>query len=292
MSDPSSQRVAVVTGASSGIGKETAKALVGKGWHVIGTGRNPDRSAAAEAEIRGSIAGGGKLDFVRGDMALMGDTKRIANEIKALASRIDVLINNAGGVRDQRYVTSEGTEETFTANHLAPFLLTRELLPLLRQTAAAGKPGDVRVIATSSLAYMSTPGMHWDDIQHLQGDFPASGVYCEAKLANVLFSHELDKKVAGTGIAVQSMIPGVVHTNFASHGDENMQGYLKVAEGKTPVEVAETLVWMATAPETGLPGARHFYDMREQPIQPHAADDAASARLWAESEKILAGLGY
>src|SRR3982074_3133043 len=91
------QRVAVVTGASSGIGKETAKALVGMGWHVIGTGRNPERSSAAEAEIRKAIANGGKLDFLRGDMALMADTKRIADGIKALTSRLDVLINNAGG---------------------------------------------------------------------------------------------------------------------------------------------------------------------------------------------------
>ncbi|MEO6715903.1 MAG: SDR family NAD(P)-dependent oxidoreductase, partial [Novosphingobium sp.] len=125
------QKVAVVTGASSGIGKETARALVGKGWHVIGTGRNPERSAAAEADIRTEIANGGKFDMLRGDMALMSETMRIASEIKALTNRLDVLINNAGGVRDQRYVTSEGTEETFTANHLAPFLLTRELLPLL-----------------------------------------------------------------------------------------------------------------------------------------------------------------
>lgn len=285
-------RVAVVTGASSGIGKETAKALVARGWHVIGTGRNPARSAAAEAEIRESVAEGGRFDMLRGDMALMSETMRIAGEIKALTSRIDVLVNNAGGVRDARYVTSEGTEETFTANHLAPFLLTRELLPLLRATAASGKPGDVRVIATSSLAYQSVPGMHWDDLQHLTGDFPASGVYCEVKLANVLFSHELSKRVSGDGIAVQSLIPGVVHTNFASHGDENMQGYLKNAPGKTPTEVAKTLVWMATAPETGLPGARHFYDMQEMAIQPHGADDAAAARLWAESEKLLASLGY
>ena len=230
--------------------------------------------------------------MLRGDMALMSETMRIAGEIKALTGRIDVMINNAGGVRDARYVTSEGTEETFTANHLAPFLLTRELLPSLKATAASAKPGDVRVIATSSLAYQTAKAMNWDDIQHLHGDFPASGVYCEVKLANVLFSHELSKRVSPDGIAVQSLIPGVVHTNFASHGDQNMQGYLKDAPGKAPAEVAETLVWMATAPETGLPGARHFYDMAEMAIQPHAADDAASARLWTESEEILAGLGF
>ena len=286
------QKVAVITGASSGIGKETARAFLQMGWHVIGTGRNPDRSAAAEAEIRAEIANGGKLDFLRGDMALMAETMRNAGEIKALTSRIDVLINNAGGVRDARYVTSEGTEETFTANHLAPFLLTRELLPLLRATAAAGKPGDVRVIATSSRAYMNAASMNWDDLQNLTGSFQAAGVYCQAKLANSLFSHELARRLGPDGIVAHALIPGAVHTNFASHGDETMQSYMKVAEGLTPQEVAKTLVWMATSDETGLPGGRHFYEMKQLEVQPHGADDTAAARLWAASEKLLAGLGY
>ncbi len=286
-------RTIVVTGASSGIGKETAKAFAAMGWHVIGTGRTQQRCNEAEAEIRAAAAPDAKIDFLRGDTALMSEVKRIAGEIKHLTGRIDVLFNNSGGVRDQRYITSEGTEETFTANHLAPFLLTRLLLPVLKATAAESQPGDVRVIGTSSLAYLTAAGgMNWDDIQHLQGDFPASAVYCEAKLANVLFNHELSKRITSDGIAVQSLIPGVVHTNFASHGDENMQAYLKEAPGLTPEEVARTVVWMATAAETGLPGGRHFYDMKEQEIQPHAADNEASARLWAESEKILASLGY
>jgi NAD(P)-dependent dehydrogenase (short-subunit alcohol dehydrogenase family) len=285
-------RVVVVTGASSGIGLETAKAFAALGWHVIGTGRNPHRSAAAEAEVRSSLAKGGKLDFLRGDMALMCETKRLADEIKALTPRIDVLINNAGGVRDQRYVTSEGTEETFTANHLAPFLLTRELLPLLRATALQAKPGDVRILATSSRAYMNAPSMNWDDLQNLSGEFQAAGVYCQAKLANSLFSHELAKRASADGIAVHALIPGAVHTNFASHGDATIQSYMKAAEGLTPQEVAKTLVWMATAEETGLPGGRHFYELSQLEIMPHGNDDVAAARLWAESEALLAQLGY
>jgi hypothetical protein len=87
-------------------------------------------------------------------------------------------------------------------------------------------------------------------------------------------------------------VPGVVHTNFASHGDRNMQGYLKNAEGLTPQQVAQTLVWMATAEETGAPGGRMFYDMQEQPVQPHGKDAAAGERLWAETEKTLTGMGY
>lgn len=286
------QPVAVVTGASSGIGKETAKAMVGMGWHVIGTGRNPERSAAAEAEIRAAIAKGGKLDFLRGDMALMAETMRIAAEIKALTGTVDLLINNAGGVRDRRYVTREGTEETLSANHLAPFLLTRELLPLLEKAAAAAAPGSVRVLAVSSKAYLATQGMNWDDLQNLTGEFAAAGVYCQAKLANQLFSLELARRIAPLGMVSQALTPGPVSTNFASHGDQTMQDYMKVAQAMTPQDVARTLVWMATAAQTGLPGGRTFYAMAEEPLAPQGADRAAAARLWAESEKLLATLGY
>jgi NAD(P)-dependent dehydrogenase (short-subunit alcohol dehydrogenase family) len=293
MSQPFHQRVAVVTGASSGIGLETAKAFVRMGWHVIGQGRDAQRSARAEAEIRESCADGGKVDFLRANLSLMADTKRLAEQIKSLTDRIDILINNAGGVRDQRYITSEGMEETFSANHFAPFLLTRELMPLIDAAAAKCPAGSVRVLAVSSLAYLQpTGGLNWTDLQHLEGAFPASGVYCEAKLANQLFNLELDRRVSGRGIVSQALVPGVVHTNFANHGDENMQSYLKEAPGLTPEEVAKTLVWMATSPETGAPGGRMFYDMKEQPVEPHGRDVAAAERLWAESEKTLAGMGY
>lgn len=286
------QRVAIVTGASSGIGKETARALLGLGWHVVAIGRNPERCAEAEADLRAGI-GSGKLDFLRGDMALMAETTRIADEIRARVDRIDLLFNNAGGVRDARYVTSEGTEETFTANHLAPFLLTRELTPLLNATAAQSEPGAVRVLATASRAYLNAAqGMHWDDIQHLSGDFMAAGVYCEVKLANMLFTAELARRLAPAGIAAHVLVPGPVHTNFASHGDQTMQAYMKNAEGLTPQQVAETVVWIATAPENGLPGGRAFYEMAEVAIQPHGNDAEASARLWSESERLLAALGY
>jgi NAD(P)-dependent dehydrogenase (short-subunit alcohol dehydrogenase family) len=293
MSETPVQRVAVVTGASSGIGLETAKAFVEMGWHVIGQGRDRERSASAETAIRAAAANGGRIDFVRANLSLMSDTKRMADQIKALTNRIDVLINNAGGVRDQRYLTSEGMEETFAANHFAPFLLTRELMPLLEAAAADSAPGSVRVLAVSSLAYLQpTGGLNWADLQHLHGDFHPSAVYCEAKLANQLFNLSLDRRVRGKGIVSQALVPGVVHTNFATHGDQQMQSFLKDAEGLTPVEVARTLVWMATAPETGAPGGRMFYAMQEQPVEPHGKDEAAAERLWSESEKTLAAMGY
>lgn len=287
-----SQRVAIITGASSGIGKETARALVALGWRVIGQGRDAGRSQDAAAEIATSTANGGSFTMLRANLSLMSETTRLACEIKAITPRADLLFNNAGGVRDARYVTSEGLEETFSANHLAPFLLTRELLPLLKAATASAKPGAVRVLATSSLAYHSAPPFDWGDLQHLTGEFSASPSYCEVKLMNALFSLELARRLEGDGIAVHSLVPGVVLTNFASHGDAGMQAYLKDAQGMTPADVAKTVVWMATAAETGMPTGRHFFAMQEQAIAPAAADAATAQRLWTESEKVLSSLGY
>ncbi len=280
------QRVVVITGASSGIGLETAKAFAALGWHVIGQGRNPERSAAADTAIRAAASSDAKIDFLHSNLSLMVDTSVFAETVKALTGTADVLINNAGGVRDKRYVTSEGLEETFSGNYLSAFLLTRQLMPLLESAQGA------RVLNTSSLAYHSAQPFEWDDLQHLKGEFHASPAYCQVKLMNALFTLELNQRIAGKGMLSHALIPGVVLTNFASHGDQGMQSYLKTATGLTPAEVAQCLLWMATAPETGLPGGRHFYEMQEQPIAPNAADQEGAARLWLESEKILASLGY
>lgn len=282
--------VAVVTGASAGIGKETAKGLAALGWHVIGTGRDPARSAAAEAEIRAAAAKDGRVDFLTGDFCAMADVRRIAAQIMALSPRVDVLINNAGGVRDARHVTPDGLEATFAANHLAPFLLTHELLPALR-AAAAGRPaGSVRVIAVSSSGHMACPAMNWDDLMFAE-NFTTGGAYCQAKLANLLFTRELNRRLAPEGIIAQAMHPGRVDSNFASHGDTAMQSYMAAAECVTPDQPARTLVWLATDAEGGRDGGRYFHDCREEQAAPQALDDAAAARLWAESEKILGALG-
>jgi len=293
MNDKGRQNVVVVTGASSGIGKAAAEAFAMMGWHVIGTGRNPEHCDQAEAEIRSVASPEARIDFVRGDFAEMADVKRVAEEIAALTGHIDILINNAGGVRDQRYLTAEGNEATFAANHLAPFLLTRELMPQLKAAAAQSPQGAVRVLAVASLAHASVPGMNWDDLQNLNTDpFPATPAYCQAKLANILYTRELNRRVAADGIVAQAMSPGVVLTKFASYGDDAMQSYLKDAPGASAEEAARTLVWLATSPECGSDGGRNFYELQETTTADNAKDDEAAGRLWTETEKILAGMGY
>jgi NAD(P)-dependent dehydrogenase (short-subunit alcohol dehydrogenase family) len=290
MNKQTTQRVAVVTGASAGIGKATAEALARMGWWVIGTGRDPARTEEAEAELQeAALSGGGKVTMLRADFCEMAEVKRLAAEIAALTPRIDTLINNAGGVRDQRYPTSEGLEATFAANHLAPFVLTRELMPILQATAARSEPGSVRVLAVSSSGHEVCPGMKWDDL-NMEHDFTTGGSYCQAKLANILFTRELNRRVAPAGIVAHAMHPGRVASNFGSHGDRFMQDYMAENADTTPEQPARTLVWMATSPDLGKGGGRYFHDCAEAQTAPQAQDDKAAARLWQESEAMLARL--
>ncbi len=283
--------VVVVTGASSGIGLETAKILAGQGWRVIAVGRNPERCAAAERAIAASAANGGSVEFVRADFDRMAEVMRAAREIREKTARLDVLINNAGGVRDRKVVTDEGIEATFASNHLAPFLLTRELLPLLRETAKE-RPGAVRVIAVASSAHRMTRGFDGNDPQLLGcADFNPNAAYCQAKLANMLFTRELARRLAGTGVVAQSMHPGIVDSNFSSHGDETLQATMRARELQTPDVPARTLVWLASAPEAGVDAGRYFFDLKEEEPAAQALDDTAAQKLWLESEKLLAGLG-
>ncbi|MEU4650287.1 SDR family NAD(P)-dependent oxidoreductase [Nocardia fluminea] len=278
---------AVVTGASSGIGRATAHRLVALGWRVIGVGRDPRRCAAAEREIAG---GGDGFTMLRGDFTLMSEVIRVASEIRSLTTGLDVLINNAGGVRDRRIVTAEGAEATFAANHLAPFLLTRELLPLLRGTAAARRPRSVRVIAVASTAHRASKGMNWRDLQGLE-TFHAGGAYVQAKLANILFTRELARRVAAEGIVAQVMHPGVVATNFATYGDPALRAHLAASVQVAPDEPAETLVWLATDPAAGRGSGRYFHRKREEIPAEVARDDDAAGRLWVETEKLLSAMG-
>jgi len=288
MTNSNSARVAVITGASSGIGLASAEAFAKAGWRVIGTGRDPVRSAQGEAAIRKAAAPGSQVDFLRGDFCEMADVKRVAAEITSLTDRVDVLVNNAGGVRDAIYTTKEGFEATFAANHLAPFLLTRELLPLLECAAAGSTPNSVRVIAVSSSAHEYIPGMNWDDLMFRNG--PAGAAYCQAKLANVLYTRELNRRLSDHGIVAQAVHPGIVQSNFASHGGQEMQTYFETQDTLSPQQAARTILWLATSEEGGRDGGRYFHDLAEAPLAPQARDDEAAARLWRESEALLSKL--
>ncbi len=268
---------ALVTGASSGLGKEAAKLLAARGWRIIAHGRDPERSAAAKAEI--SAVAQAELDWVNADLSIMADTAKMATDIAALTDRLDLILCNAGGTRAELVITPEGNEATFAGNHLGHFLLVNRLWPLLRAT------GQSRVISVSSSGHESCPGIDWADLQLIQ-NWNSGRSYCLAKLCNILFTRELSKRGAADGIAALAMQPGVVLSNFKNHCTPAMKAYMETLEGDTPEQGAKALVWMATAP--GIKSNSYFE--KANPYEPSAAaqDDEAAALLWAASEKLVA----
>jgi NAD(P)-dependent dehydrogenase (short-subunit alcohol dehydrogenase family) len=269
-------KTAIVTGASAGVGKEAARQLLALGWRVIGVGRDAGRCVATEAELASA-----KFTMLRADLSSMADTARLATVILAMAPRIDALLNNAGGVQAERTVTSEGLESTLASNHLAPFLLTRKLLPALG-------PG-ARVIAVSSTGHEQCAGMNWDDLDFSEG-WASGRAYCQAKLGNILFTRELARRYGPQGLIAHAMHPGTVDSNFASHCEPGMQAYMEsiMDRAVTPDVPARTLVWLASGAEPGQSNGQYYYDMAQAQPSLAALDDAAARRLWDVSEALVA----
>lgn len=278
-------KVALVTGASSGIGKEMAKALVKAGWLVIGTGRNRQRIALAEAEIS-AAAQGGSIVMLEADLSSMAQTAALARQVLAMTDRLDLLVNNAGGMTAQMVITDEGLEANFAGNHLGPFLLTRELLPLLIHTAAGGPYGAVRILNTASDASEMIPALDLDDMQGLAG-FDPGRAYCSGKLANVLFARALADRLDAQGIVAHSVHPGAVESNFFSNASPETQARLEHLPKATEAEGADTLIWLASAPEASVGNGDYWHKRARREPNPTVHDKAVRDRFWAQSEALI-----
>jgi NAD(P)-dependent dehydrogenase (short-subunit alcohol dehydrogenase family) len=275
------RRTVVITGASSGIGAVAAARLAEAGDEVAVVGRNPERTREVAERVGGTafLADFERLDVVR----------RLAETLLQRYDTIDVLANNAGGLYSTRELTADGHERTIQSNHLAPFLLTRLLLPRLKQTAAAGR--DVRVVSTASVANrfgsLRIDDLDWERRPWLGG----WRAYGTAKLATILFISELAERLTGTGVTAYSFHPGTIATNFGStsplirFGNAVTRGAYGI-----PVEAgAAPLLLLAGASPVGAPSGTYFDRLRANGRTAAQARDAQLGRdLWSATELLTA----
>lgn len=281
-------KTVVVTGGNSGIGRETAVALARAGARTLITARNAERGAGAVDDIRGRSRST-QVEQVVFDLSSLGSVRSGAHEILDRTDRIDVLVNNAGIVLSKRQETVDGFEATFATNHLGPFLLTTLLLDRLKASAPS------RVVTVASTAHRSVRGgLDFSDLQSTKG-YRGLEVYAASKLANILFTIELSRRLEGSGVTANCLHPGVVATGYAQDGDTS--GFLPIGMAVirpfllTAEKGARTSVYLASSPEVA--GVSGLYFAKCKPAKPTAAasDLEAARQLWDISEELVGARG-
>jgi retinol dehydrogenase 12 len=270
-------KVCVVTGATSGIGKAAATALAGMGAQVVLVGRDRGRAEATAAQV-GSVGTRPPIVDIA-DFAAMDQVRALAGRLAAL-DRIDVLINNAGLVLGERRGTPDGFEHVFAVNHLAPFLLTNLLLPKLTASAPA------RVITVSSDAH-SAARLDLDD-PNLEHGWDSWRSYANSKLANILFTRELARRLHGTGVTANCAHPGVVRTGFGREARPLLRLGVTLARPflLSPERGADTIVYLASSPDVADEAGGYYVKRQRREPSVAARDDAAARKLWQVSEEL------
>jgi NAD(P)-dependent dehydrogenase (short-subunit alcohol dehydrogenase family) len=275
-------KVCLLTGATQGIGRAAAESLIHTGMRLILVARDPVRLRAV-AEQLGRVAPGAEVETLAGDLSRVAEVRRLAAEFRARHRRLDVLLNNAGATFTRREVTPEGLERTFALNHLAYFVLTQELLPILKTSAPA------RVVNVSSAAHLRAR-LDLDDLQYERRRYAGMAAYGQSKLLNVLFTRELARRLEGSGVTVNAMHPGFVRTGFGHNTPGLFKTATQVAQlfARTPEQGARTLVYLATSPAVANVTGQYFFDERPARTSPLAEDAVTARRLWEESERLAA----
>ncbi len=281
-SGPMAGRTVLVTGGTGGTGRATALGLAAMGAHLAITGRDRGRTENAARAIR--AAGGGQVDVFVADLSSQSQVRRLAGEVLQRLPRIDVLVNNAGGYWNTRHVTADGLERTFALNHLAPFLLTSLLLGRLQQSTPA------RVVTVSSNV-QAAGRIDFEDLQ-AERSYSGARAYNQSKLANVLFTYELARRLRGTSVTANALHPGVVRTSFGAEDPSAVQRLFTPFMRpfmKAPARGAATSIYLASAPGLEHVTGCYFVGSKPRKSSRRSYDQATAARLWQVSTD-LAGL--
>ncbi len=280
MADSMHGKTVMVTGATDGIGLVTARELAGQGARVLLVGRNEQKGQQAIAAIR-QTAKGADLAFHRADLSRLLDIRRLAATIAETEPQLDVLVNNAGGIFGQRQETEDGYERTFALNHLNYFLLTNLLLEKLREAPSG------RIVNVASRAHVGAQ-MLFDDL-HLTSGYKAWRAYKQSKLANILFTRALAKRLEGSTVTANALHPGFVRTRFGGDNPTLFRAGLRLAMTAMAISVeegAKTPIFLASSP--AVAGKSGGYYVKGGEARPDAAalDDAAAERLWDMSREM------
>jgi NAD(P)-dependent dehydrogenase (short-subunit alcohol dehydrogenase family) len=274
-------KVCLVTGSSAGIGKVTARELARLGATVVMLCRDRAKGEAARAEIK-ATSGSERVDLILADLSELSEVRRAASEFKQRYTGLHVLINNAGGIHADRTVTSDELEVTFATNYLAPFLLTDLLLDVLKASAPA------RILNVSSEGH--TRGqIDFDDLQGAQ-HYNFFKAYQQSKLAQIYYTYELANQLAGTGVTVNALHPGLVSSNF-NHGTKGIAHLIgEVVYYFTGISVekgAQTTLYLATSPEVDGVTGKYFSDCKEVPSSKPSYDATIRKKLWQVSKELI-----
>ena len=281
--------VCVVTGANSGIGKATAMGLARLGAHVAMVCRNQERGRDAQTEIqavadRARPSNVDAVELYLADLSVQEEVFALGETLRADYDRIDVLVNNAGVLLGHREETPDGVEKTLAVNHLAPFLLTHLLLPRLKETA--GRTGESRVVTVSSEAHRSV-SLNFDDL-NAETSYNSLRAYGQSKLANILFTHELARRLRDTGVTANCVHPGVVATSLWRGSDWfSRLGRLFKWFYKSAEEGAEGVLYLAASDDLNGVTGQYFDSTEAVNPSPDAYDEKAAARLWRESLDLV-----
>ncbi|MGW7685092.1 SDR family NAD(P)-dependent oxidoreductase [Kribbella sp. NPDC054772] len=273
-------RTVLITGGTGGIGKATALGLAAMGARVLITGRDRGRTEDTVREIR--AAGRGEVQGFVADLSSQADVRRLAHEVLQRDPHPDVLINNVGGYWNTRHATIDGLEHTFALNHLAPFLLTNLLLENLQQ----GTPARIVTVASNAHA------MGRIDFDDLQGERSYSGAraYNQSKLANVLFSYELARRLTGSSVTANAVHPGLVSTAFGAADPGRVQRLVVPVLRpfmKSPAQGAATSIHLASAPDLDRMTGCYFAKSKATRSSTRSYDESVAARLWEVSADLV-----